>query len=174
MSALPPIPASADPWRVDAARSRLGFEIVETGNVVRGQFGRWTADVRYDPADPAAAWLRVEVETASAATGEARRDALLIGADWLDAGRVRMAVFEAEGFRPLGGDRFETTGTLKLRDGERPVTLAFTLAIDGDDARASGRTSLVRTQYGIGHGQWAGVVGFDVAVVVELVATRGK
>jgi polyisoprenoid-binding protein YceI len=167
-------PAVADRWLVDRERSRLGFEIVETGNLVGGQFARWTADIRYDPAAPAAARVRVEVETASAATGESRRDQLMTGPDWLDSSRSAVAVFEAEGFRALGGDRFETTGTLRLRDGVRPLTLAFTLALDGEEARTRGRATLVRTQFGIGHGQWAGVVGFDVVVTVDLVARRAR
>jgi polyisoprenoid-binding protein YceI len=166
--------AQADRWSVDRERSRLDFEIVESGNPVAGRFARWEADIRYDPADLAAARVRATVGTASAATGEHRRDEVMTGPDWLDAARVPEAMFEAEGFRALGGDRFETTGTLRLRDGVRPVTLAFTLAVDGDEARARGRATLVRTQFGVGQGQWAGltVVALEVTVAFDLVARR--
>jgi polyisoprenoid-binding protein YceI len=167
-------PAHANEWAVDRDRSRLGFEFLESGNPVVGHFARWVAEIRYDPAELAAARVRLQVETASAATGERRRDEVMSGPDWLDSARVPAAVFEAEGFRALGGERFETTGRLWLRNGVRPLTLAFTLAIEGDEARARGQATLVRTQFGIGQGQWAGqtVVGLEVSVVFELVARR--
>jgi len=172
--ALAALPARADGWAVDHERSRLGFQFVESGNPVSGTFGRWSAEIRYDPANPAAARLRVEVDTASAATGERRRDELLTGQDWLDSARARVALFEAEGFRPLGDNRYEASGTLRLRDGVRPVTLAFSLGLAGDAARVLGRTTLIRTQFGVGQGQWGGmsVVGVEVAVTFELQARR--
>lgn len=167
-------PASATEWAVDPRRSTLGFELVETGNPVSGRFARWTAEIRFDSADPAAARLRVVVETASATTGERRRDEMMTGPDWFDSGRIPFAVFEAEGFRALGGDRFETTGTLRLRDGVRPLTLTFTLVVAGDEAHTRGRGTLVRTQFGIGQGQWGGttVAGLDVAVIFDVTARR--
>ncbi|MFZ4809434.1 MAG: YceI family protein [Hyphomicrobiaceae bacterium] len=167
-------PVRAEIWTVDHQRSRLGFELVETRNPVVGRFERWTADISYDPANLAAARIRVEVDTASAVTGDARRDPLMIGSDWLDSARVPTAVFEAQGFRSLGGDRFEASGPLKMRDGERPVTLTFTLTVKDEEARARGRATLVRTQFGIGHGQWSGAVSFDVAVAFDIVARRRR
>lgn len=117
----------------------------------------------------------MRVETASAVTGERRRDETMTGPDWLDSRRVPIAVYESEGFQHLGGDRFETTGTLRLRDGVHPVTVAFTMHWSGeDDVRVSGGTTLVRTQYGVGQGQWAGqtIVAFDVSVAFDLQAKR--
>jgi polyisoprenoid-binding protein YceI len=164
----------ADDWFVDTDRSRLDFHIIESGNRVDGRFARWRADIRFDPAAPSAARVRVEVATTSAATGDRRRDEAMRGPDWLDSARVPVAVFEADGLRPLGGDRFEAAGTLRLRDGVRPLTLDVTLAIRGDEARATGRGVVVRTQYGVGQGQWAGlnVVGLEVTVAFEIVARR--
>jgi polyisoprenoid-binding protein YceI len=168
-------PAAAQPWVVDPARSTLGFEFVETGNTLQGRFARWNATILFDPADPAAARIAVRVETGSATTGDARRDPLMRDEDWLAASRVPVAVFEATGARALGDGRYEAPGTLRLRDGERPVTLVFTVRIDAEVARATGEAMLVRTQYGIGQGRWGGlnVVAADVKVVFDLVARRG-
>jgi polyisoprenoid-binding protein YceI len=166
--------AQAERWTVDRERSSLDFEIVETGNRVSGRFARWDAEIGYDASDLAAARVRVSVGTASGATGERRRDEMMIGPDWLDSARVPEAVFEAQGFRALADGRFETTGTLRLRDGVRPVALVFTLAVAGDEARARGRATLIRTQFGVGQGQWGGltIVGLEVTVAFDLVARR--
>ncbi len=165
-------PAAAADWTVDTARSTLGFAFVETGNEARGRFDRWTAQVRFDPSDPAAARIVVRVDVASATTRDTRRDPLMLSEDWLAAGRVPEAVFVADGARPLGDGRFEAPGALRLRDGERPVTLTFTLRIDGAEARAAGEAVLIRTQYGIGQGRWGGlnVVAAEVRVLFDIVA----
>jgi polyisoprenoid-binding protein YceI len=172
LAAAPRGPAAAADWTLDAARSTHGFAFVETGNEARGRFGRWTAQVRFDPSDPAAARIVARVDVSSATTGDTRRDPLMLSEDWLAAGRVPEAVFVAEGARPLGDGRFEAPGTLRLRDGERPVTLAFTLRTDGAAARATGEAVLVRTQYGIGQGRWGGlnVVAAEVRVLFDIVA----
>jgi polyisoprenoid-binding protein YceI len=172
LSAAMPGPAAAADWTVDAARSTLGFAFVETGNEARGRFDRWTAQVRFDPSDPAAARIVVRVDMASATTRDTRRDPLMLSEDWLAAARVPEAVFVADGARALGDGRFEAEGTLRLRDGERPVTLAFTLRTDGAAARATGEAVLVRTQYGIGQGRWGGlnVVAPEVRVLFDIVA----
>jgi polyisoprenoid-binding protein YceI len=143
---------------------------------VTGTFSRWSADIRYDPADPGAARLRLHVDTASAATGDTRRDEAMTGADWLDSKRAPVAIFESSGFRPLGGDAFETAGTLRLRDGARPLTLSFKLNLAGDEARAQGSANLDRTQFGVGQGRWSGpaIVGFNVRVTFDLQARRAR
>jgi len=172
LSAATPGPAAAADWTVDAARSTLRFAFTETGNPATGRFDRWTAQVRFDPSDPGAARIVVRVDVTSAGTGDSRRDPLMLSEDWLAAARVPEAVFVADGAQSLGDGRFEAAGTLRLRDGERPVTLAFTLRTNGAEARVAGEALLIRTQYGIGQGRWGGlnVVAAEVRVLFDLVA----
>jgi polyisoprenoid-binding protein YceI len=166
----------AQDWIVDPSRSSLGFTGLETGNAFQGRFARWQAQIAFDPGDPAAAQVRVTVDIGSATTHERRRDEAMLGEDWLDAGRFPRAVFEAAGFRPLGGGRFETTGTLSIRDQRRPIALTFVLADHEGGTRARGEATLIRTQFGVGRGQWSGVqvVGLEVKVVFDLVARRAQ
>lgn len=169
-------PARAQDWRVDPARSRLGFEGVETGNAFRGRFERWTAEIVFDTADLAAARVRVVVDIASASSDERRRDEAMLGEDWLDARAFPRAVFEAEGFRARAGGGFESTGTLVLRDRRQPVSLAFALEEVQGAMRARGEAMLVRTQFGVGRGRWSGpqFVGVEVKVVFDLLARRAE
>lgn len=167
-------PANAQPWRVDAGRSRLGFAAIETGNAFRGRFERWSAYIAFDPADLAASRVRVVVDIASASSDERRRDEAMLSEDWLDARAFPHAVFEAEGFRTRAGGGFETSGTLALRDQRQPVTLIFSLEERDGAMRALGEATLVRTQFGIGRGRWSGpqFVGLEVKVVFDLTAHR--
>jgi polyisoprenoid-binding protein YceI len=174
LAALQANAVHARDWVVDPARSSLGFAGSETGNAFQGRFKRWQAQIAFDPRDPAAARVRVTIDIGSATTDERRRDEAMLGEDWLDAGRFPRAVFEATGFRPLGGGRFETSGTLAIRDQRRPVALSFVLAEHEGVTRARGEAALIRTQFGVGRGQWSGAqfVGLEVKVVFDMVARR--
>jgi polyisoprenoid-binding protein YceI len=68
---------------------------------------------------------------------------------------------------------YVATGTLTLRGTERPVSLPFTLDLQGDTAVMTGTTTLDRRDFGIGksYGDEASV-GFPVTVTVDLVARR--
>lgn len=165
-------PAAATTWIVDPARSTLGFAGLETGNRFAGRFGRWSADVAFDPAQPQGMQVRVVVDIGSAATGDGRRDTLMLGDDWLDASGFPRARFEATGARALDAGRYEARGTLALRDRIRPVAIEFTLEVADGEARARGTASILRTEFGVGRGMWSGiqVVAPEVLVSFDLVA----
>ena len=61
-----------------------------------------------------------------------------------------------------------------MRGLTKDVTLPFTLTIAGDQAHAVGKTTLVRTDFGVGQGSWSSgdMVALDVDVDLDLVATR--
>lgn len=164
--------ASARDWTVDHARSSLGFAGTETGNPFRGRFARWSARIAFDPARLQDARIEVDVDIVSATTDDARRDAAMLGEEWLDATGFPRAVFVAMGFHPIADGRYEAAGTLALRDLSRPVLLRFTLAETPDGTRARGAATLVRSAFGIGRGRWSGlqIVGSEVEVVFDLLA----
>jgi polyisoprenoid-binding protein YceI len=68
---------------------------------------------------------------------------------------------------------YVATGTLTLRGMEQPVSLPFSLDLQGDTAVMTGTTTLDRRDFGIGksYGDEASV-GFPVTVTVDLVARR--
>ncbi len=164
--------APAREWIGDRERASRGCAVTETGNRFQGRFARWSARIVFDPARPQDARLEVDVDIVSATTGEPRRDAAMLGDEWLDAAGFPRAVFLAEGFRPLGDGGYEAEGTLALRDRRRPVLLRFTLADTPDGTRARGGAILIRTAFGIGRGRWSGlqVVAAEVAVEFDLLA----
>jgi len=166
--------AQAAEWTVDAGKSKLGFVGSQAGSPFDGRFTAWTARIDFDPANPAAGKASVEIDMASAVTGDRQKDESLPQAEWFDAKSVPKARFEATGFTPKGGNAFEARGTLSIRGVTKDVTLPFTLDITGTDAHAVGRLPLVRTDYGVGQGAWkAGdMVALEVAVTVDIRATR--
>lgn len=183
--AEPAAPAAADEttpseaavpsrWTVNKARSRLTFSTTQSGSPIRGGFGDWSADILFSPEALEASRVRVTVAMASFTTEDADSQGALGGGQWFDTATHAQAVFTADRFRALGGDRYEARGSLRLKGVSRPATLRFRLTIDGDTARMTGTTTLDRTAFAVGTGEWAGTTDIpaEVAVGTTIVATR--
>src|SRR5690606_31222577 len=92
----------------------------------------------------------VLVRTASARTGDATQEGSLRQAEWFGPATFPVARFEADGFRALGGDRYEATGTLTVKGQTIPVILPFTFDPQGGTARVEGAVELDRTALDLG------------------------
>lgn len=165
------LPLSA--WSVDKGSS-LAFATVWSGQAIEGQFERWSADITFSPDQLDKSKVKVSIDLTSARTGDAQRDASLAGPDWFDADAHGQAVFTATRFEKTGEDRYVAHGQLSLRGVSKVFDLPFRLKIDGDKARMSGVTSLDRTAFGVGQGEWQATdqIPAAVKVSVKLTATR--
>lgn len=167
-------PAAATSWTVVPDRSSLTFAAAWDGRTVDGRFPRFDARIRFDPARLADASIMVDIDLAAATTSDRTVNSSLPQADWFDVRRASTARFVSTDVRSTGPGRFVAAGTLTLRGRTVPVSLPFTLAIEGNVATVQGETRLDRRLFGIGaesdpKGQW---VGFAVPVRLRLVATR--
>ncbi|WP_426011200.1 YceI family protein [Caulobacter sp. DWR2-3-1b2] len=160
-------------WTV-AKSSTLGFSAAWEDNTIQGQFKRWTADILFSPDALDRSKLTVSIDMASAATGDDQRDASLPSEDFFAAATHPKAVFTASKFRQTGEGRFVADGVLDLRGVKKPVSLPFSLKIDGDTATARGVTTLDRTVFGVGQGEWASTseIGAKVKVSFAIAAKR--
>jgi polyisoprenoid-binding protein YceI len=167
-------PAQAQRWMVDPARSAITFESAQAGAPVNGRFGKWTADIRFDPARLAEARVVVIVDLASASTGDRNVDSQLPTSDWFNIAAGPQARFVSTSISATGPGRFLARGTLAMRGVSVPVELPFTLAITGDTASMRGQTRLDRRALRIGLGSDASAawVPFAVPVNVEVTARR--
>src|SRR5579859_8136844 len=148
-------PALAADWTVDTAKSRLGFSGVQNGAPFQGSFGKWQAEISFDPAHPETGHAKVTIDLASAKTGDTQRDAALPQPEWFDIATQPQATFEADHFVAKGGDAYEAPGKLTIRGTAKDVVLPFTLVINGDQAVAKGHLTLLRSDFGIGQGPWS-------------------
>lgn len=155
--------------------STLSFTATWSGQPVKGRFERWLADVRFSPDALDRSKVSVVIDVGSINTGDKQRDAVLPSADWFDAGGHPKAVFTATKFEKTGADRYVAHGTLQLRGVTKPQDLPFRLKIAGDKAEVSGVTTLDRTSFGIGQGEWSSTdqIPAKVSVNVALAAKRG-
>ena len=154
--------------------SSLTFSATWSGNAIEGRFNRWTADILFSPEALDRSKLTVGVDMASAVTGDAQRDESLPSGDFFDTAEHPKATFTASKFRKTGEGKYVADGTLDLRGVKKPLSLPFTLKIDGDTATARGVTTLDRTVFGVGQGEWASTdqIAAGVKVSFSLTAKR--
>ncbi|WP_419319749.1 YceI family protein [Caulobacter sp. ErkDOM-E] len=168
-------PALKDPvaWTV-AKGGKLGFTATWSGDALEGSFTRWSADILFSPEALDRSKLTVSIDTASAQTGDAQRDESLPSGDFFDSASHPKATFTAARFRKTGEGRYIADGTLELRGVKKPLSLPFSLKIAGDTATARGVTTLDRTMFGVGQGEWASTdqIAAKVKVSFSLKATR--
>lgn len=165
--------ATPSAWKVNAG-STLGFATAWGGTAIEGRFDRWTADILFSPEALDKSKVSVSIDLASAVSGDSQRDESMQGADWFDVASHAKATFVANRFEKTGENRYVAHGTLTLRGVARPQRLPFTLKIEGDKARVSGVTTLDRTAFGVGQGEWKSTdqIPAEVKVSVNLTATR--
>lgn len=166
--ALPGIATAAD-YTVQPASSTLGFSNTFQGESFDGQFGQWTAAIRYDPANLAASKFDVEVTLASVKTGDSDRDTALPGADFFDVAKFPKAHFVTTGFRRSGG-KVIADGTLTLRGVSKPVSLEVAFKPQAGGATLDVAGTVKRLDFGVGTGDYAdtSVIGGEVKVTAHL------
>ncbi|TGD65073.1 cytochrome [Tabrizicola sp. WMC-M-20] len=166
--ATPTVPAAGN-WQV--SEGTLGLAVTQMGQQVSGSFATWTADITFDEVanNGTHGSVTVSIDTGSLTLGSVTSQAK--SADFFDVTAFPQAVFTADILPAATG--YEATGTLTLRGTVVPVTLPFTLVIDGDIATMTGQASLDRRDFGMGATYTdEASVGFGVTVDVALTATR--
>ena len=168
------VPAEPVRWVVDRG-SEIDFATEWSGSKIEGRFASFTGDIQFSPEALDRSRVRISIDLTSVATGDGQRDASLKGEEWFDAGKAGTAVFAASKFTHRGGENYVANGTLTLRGVSKPVSLPFRLQIDEDKARVRGVTTLDRTAFGVGQGEWAATeeIPAKVTIRVDLKARRG-
>ncbi len=164
----PPATPSTEPpvsWVVQPG-STLGFQSAWSGDPVNGHFNRWTAKINFSPTALSSSHIEVDIDPASAATGDAQRDATLPTEDWFSTAKFPTAHFSATHLRATE-DGFMAEGPLTLKGVSHTVVLAFTLKINHDQAVAEGGTKLDRTLFGVGQGDYAGTDQIPATVTLK-------
>lgn len=168
-SPAPALAEVASGWVV--SEGSLGFTVRQMGAGVEGSFADWTAAITFDEAatDGRHGNVAVTIATDSLTLGSVTPQAK--SADFFDTTAHPTATFTADILPAHTG--FVAAGTLLLRGAEVPVSLPFTLQIDGNTATMQGSTTLDRRDFGMGPTYTdEATVGFAVDVTISLTATR--
>lgn len=148
-------------------RSQLTFVSKQMGVPVDGRFGKFSAQLDFDPAKPEAGKAQIDVDLASIDAGSAEANDEVKGKGWFNVREFPTARFVSTSVKSLGNNRFEASGKMTIKGKTRDVKAPFTYRADGANAVLEGSIPVMRTQYGIGEGPWA-----DTSTVADEVAVK--
>jgi len=158
LALLLPMAAQAVPvqWQMVPAESQLSFTATQNNAPVSGQFKSFSADLLVDLDDLKNSHIDIVVDINSVSASYADLKDTLITADWFNAKLFPKAEFKASEFEKTGDNAWLAKGTLTIRDKSAPVTLTFTTKEVTPDKRiVTGSTSIKRSDFGVGQGDWA-------------------
>lgn len=157
-------------WTIAGGR-RLAFSVANGGSRVAGRFTDWSGAVTMDPDHPESADIRIGIKLASATVGDATRDAMLRGADFLASSSNRTATWRSTKVTRTGPGRYHASGTLTIRGRSGPQAIAFTLTGKDRERHVAGSATIDRTAFGIGTGEAGESLGTTVALEFSFDAT---
>jgi polyisoprenoid-binding protein YceI len=166
--------AAPPAWTADHAKSKVGFTVQWSGEAFTATFKSWNADIHFDPADLAHSRVSVTIDLSSEFSDFDENDQGLKGAQGFETSKFPAAKFEATKFTHGQGNAYVANGTLTLHGVSRPVTLPFTLDIKGNTAHVVGKTQLLRPDFALARGEFAGEtpIAHAVTVSIDLTATK--
>lgn len=167
-------------WIVDKPHSSINFSVRHFFTPVNGRFDNFHADILFDAEDLENSRLDVTIPIESINTQNEKRDNHLKSEDFFNAGEWPNIRFESHTIEQTGENQYVAHGALTIRDETRNFELPFELLGIMDHpmkentkvAGFSANTTLNRTDFGVGVGDWAAtmVVGdeVDIQLNVEL------
>lgn len=122
--ALSSIPAAADTYSIDAARSRIAFSVRHLLGTARGEFRNFSGTIEVDPHQPERSSVTVRIQVPSIDTQIRKRDEHLLSADFFDAKKFPEILFRSRSVRRTALNQGEITGDLTMHGVTRPLTLS--------------------------------------------------
>ncbi len=165
-------------WAIVPAQSKLTFKAMLYNAEFEGVFNDFGGTIRFNSDDLANSSADIRIGMKDITTGDADRDSNIKGEDWFDSDNHPDATFKTMQFERAEEGKYIAIGNLTIRGVTMPVSLPFTLDIQGDTAKMSGEVSLNRLDFRVGTGQWEDekTVGHTVKVKIDLTAfsSNGK
>ena len=165
-------------WELDEAHSTIQFSITHFFTPVNGRFEDYKTDIKFDPNDLKNSSINVEIPVGSINTQNEKRDDHLRSEDFFNTKKWSSIKFKSNKIRKTGNNKFVASGELSIRDVTKDIELPFTLLGVMDHPMMEGTkvagitasTTINRTDYGVGVGDWAAtmVVGDEVKIDLNL------
>ena len=170
--------AQAATWTIDQVHSSVGFTIRHIFSKVPGSFDKFSGTIEYDPSNPTAASVKVDIDPASINTKNSQRDEHLRSDDFFDVAKFPAMSFQSTKVTKGEGNALSVEGNLTLHGVTKPVTLAVTFlgagpAMGGQRAGFEAASKFDRKDFGI---VWnkaldnGTVLGDEVAIAIGIEA----
>jgi polyisoprenoid-binding protein YceI len=169
--------AAAPQWQIVPNESQLTFTATQNGAPITGQFKTFTGDISFDPNDLKNSSIDIIVDINSISASYSELKDTLINTEWFNVKMFPKAQFKSSQIEKAGDKSYQAKGILTIRDKSEPVILTFTSEQpDANKEIVVGNTTIKRTQFGIGQGQWSSTkeIKDDVTINFKVVGVKNK
>ena len=170
--------AKATSWSIDKAHSNVTFSVTHFFTPVNGTFDDYNGEIYFDPNNLEESSVDVEIMISSIDTKNQKRDNHLQSDDFFHAEKYPKITFKSDKIEKTGEKKYVAHGTLSMRGHSKKIELPFThLGTTNHPMKKNtvvtgikAETSLSRTAYDVGVGDWASnaVIGDDVDVSIAM------
>ena len=166
---------------IDPNHTNVGFTIRHWFSKVPGSFTKFSGTIVYDPAKPADASVKAEIDAASINTRQEKRDGHLRSEDFFWVEKHPTLTFESTKVTPAGEGKLQVLGNLTIRGVTKPVTLDVSYLGSGDTGNGvkagfEAVTKINRKDFGINWNRTldnGGVMlGDDVEIRIDVEANQ--
>jgi polyisoprenoid-binding protein YceI len=167
--------AAAPAWQIVPGESSISFTATENGGPVNGKFKTFSGDINFAPDQLGSSSVNLMIDVASISDAYNQLAETLKAADWFNTKVFPQAIFKSSEFVKTGNNTYQVKGKLTIRDKTRPIVLQVTqVELTPTKARMTGTTTINRSDFGVGQGQWskAESVKNEVNVTFTITATH--
>lgn len=148
--------AAVPTWEIVPKESTIAFTATQNNAPVTGEFKGLTGKINFDPSQLNQSNVEIVVNVNSLTDPYNQLTDTLKDKDWLDAKQFPQAIFRSSNFKKIGDKTYEAKGVLTIRDKTLPLVVNFRQeAYSPTKARVKGSTSIKRSAFGVGQGEWA-------------------
>ncbi len=169
-------------WNLDKSHSEILFAVRHMMiSKVRGQFESFDGDIHFDPNNPTASTVDIQIDAASINTRDEKRDGHLKSPDFLDVANHPYIKFKSTKIEQASANSGKLVGNLTIAGVTRPVVLDVEYAGTAvspwgtTSAGFSAKTRIKRSEWNLTWNQALETGGFlvgddiDISIEVELV-----
>jgi polyisoprenoid-binding protein YceI len=151
-------------------QSVIAFTSKQMGVPVDGRFGKFDAQISFDPKQAAASKISFTVDIGSASIGDAETVKEMRKPEWFNVAKFPSATFQSSSAKALGGGKFEVIGNLSIKGVAKSITTTVQLSQKAGVTLVEGSFPIKRLDFKIGDGDWkdVSVVADDVIVKLKL------
>jgi polyisoprenoid-binding protein YceI len=152
----------------------IRFIGTQMGASVEGHFRHFKSDILFNAKDLAKSHARVEIDLNSVDLSSEESETEVKGKNWFNVALFPKATFESTQFKALGGGQYEVAGRLTIKGITRTLSIPLQVHSEGATQVIEGGTTLKRTDFKVGEGEWADpdTVGEQVQVSFHVTVPR--
>ncbi len=165
--------SAAEYTSLNTDASRISFGYSQMGVGMEGGFSAVQAtQFSFDPANPQAAQVAIEIPLSSINAGYDDANAELAKSEWLNLADHPLAAFQSSTVEALGDNQYQVTGELSIKGQSKEVSAPFTFKEEGDTGIFEGSFTFQRADFAIGEGSWSdsSIVANDIQINFHFVA----